>query len=495
MTATRQILLTGATGYVGGRLLSALQATGASIKCLTRKPEYLEGRVSPETIVCQGDILDQKSLAKSLQDVDTAYYMIHAIGSAKNFEDQEIQGANNFAQAAKEAGVRRIIYLGGLGNRESEQSQHLRSRHKVGDILRASGLQVIELRASIIIGSGSLSFEMIRSLTEHLPVMIMPKWVQTMAQPIGINDVIHYLLATLEIKTEKNEIIDIGGPDQLTYGDLIREYATQRNLRRFFIRVPFLTPRISSLWLGLITPLYARIGRALIESIKSPTIIENNRAKELFSIKPTGASEAIRAALANEDRAYAETHWSDSIASTGLSTHNGKSHFGNRLIDHREQLTKASSFAVFSAIERLGGSNGWYAFNHLWQIRGFFDLLVGGVGMRRGRPQGRPLRPGDPLDFWRIESIVPNRELKLFAEMKLPGRAWLCFEIKKEENGTRITQTALFDPIGLFGLLYWYSVYPLHNLVFKGMLQAITHTAEIIEAEPYSKTNIPVRIL
>ncbi len=296
------ILLTGATGYIGGRLLALLERRGVRLRCLARRPEHLRPRVANTTQVVAGDVLVPGSLPSAFEGVDTAYYLIHSMGSAGDFERDDRQAAANFSAAAKHAGVRRIIYLGALGNPEHSLSEHLRSRQETGEVLRASGIQVIEFRASIIIGSGSLSFELIRALVERLPVMVCPKWVATPAQPIAIEDVLEYLLAALDLEEEQSRIFEIGGPDRVSYGDIMREYARQRGLRRVMIPVPVLTPHLSSLWLGLVTPVHARVGRKLIEGLRSPTVVEDRSASEVFSIRPRGLCEALARALSNEDR-------------------------------------------------------------------------------------------------------------------------------------------------------------------------------------------------
>jgi uncharacterized protein YbjT (DUF2867 family) len=409
--------------------------------------------------------------------VHTAYYLIHSLGESKGFEQQEKIGAQNFAAVARESGVKRIIYLGGIGNEREELSPHLRSRHEVGRILRDSGVPTLEFRASIVLGSGSLSFEMIRALTEHLPVMVMPRWVSVLAQPIGIQDLISYLVQALDIPMEASEVVEIGGADQLSYRELMKEYARLRNLKRVMIPVPVLTPRLSSLWLGFVTPLYARVGRKLIESIKHPTIVTSNRAHELSALRPCGAPQAMQAALENEDRKSAETRRSDSLSASGTPRSYGGHQSGSRLIDYREKHVDVTPDLAFAVIEGIGGSKGWFGYDFLWRMRGLVDLLVGGVGMRRGRPLHRSLRPGDALDFWRVEELDRPHKLRLLAEMKVPGRAWLEFVVEPQAEGSIIRQTAIFDPIGLFGRLYWYSVYPLHALVFQNMVDSIARLA------------------
>lgn len=470
------ILVTGATGYVGGRLRRRLEENGRRVRCLTRRRTGLASQAGAATEIVEGDVLDARSLGRGLAGVESAYYLVHSMGSGGDFEDQDRAGARNFANAAREAGVRRIIYLGGLGHGD-DLSPHLRSRHEVGAILRESGVPVLELRASIVIGSGSLSFELIRALVERLPVMITPRWVEVEAQPIAVDDLLAYLVAALDLPLAGNRVFEIGGADRVTYGDLMREYARQRGLRRTLVRVPVLTPRLSSLWLGLVTPLYARVGRQLIESIKHPSVVGDYSAREVFSVRPRGIREAIAAASRNEDREIAESRWYDAFSSGSRGRTWAGVRFGNRLVDSRTRDVDVRPADAFAPIRRIGGKTGWYAYDWLWRLRGFLDLLVGGVGVRRGRPAPAELHVGDALDFWRVEAYEPDRLLRLAAEMKLPGRAWLEFEVVPHEHGATIRQTALFDPVGLSGLAYWYGLYPLHRLVFSGMLEGIVRAA------------------
>lgn len=467
------ILLTGATGYVGGRLLRLLEQRGYRVRCMARRPEYLEPKVAPSTEVVAGDVLDASSLDAAMRGVRVAYYLIHSMGAAGSFEEDDRAAAVNFAQAARAAGVERIVYLGGLGDDQQTLSPHLRSRHEVGRILRQSGVPVLEFRASIVIGSGSLSFELIRSLVERLPIMTTPKWVSMPAQPIAIDDLIAYLVAALEVPTTKHRVYEIGGADQVSYADIMRAYARHRGLRIRMIPVPILTPFISSLWLGLVTPLYSRIGRKLIESIVHSTVVRDDAALKTFGIRPMGIDEALRLALTNEEKEFAATRWSDALSSSGKVPSWGGVRFGTRLVDSRTAHVAVSPAVAFRPIERVGGDTGWYAWNWLWKLRGFLDLLAGGVGMRRGRPVVDRLRIGDTVDFWRVEAFEPNRRLRLAAEMKLPGRAWLEFEVTGDNSSSVIRQTAIFDPVGLPGLAYWYALYPVHQLVFSGMLRQI----------------------
>jgi len=441
------ILITGATGYVGGELLKALLAAGYPVCCLARRPEVLRAKGLSDVEVVAGDVLDAASVRAAMAGVDTAYYLVHSMGSTQSFEEQDRTAAQNFADAAEAAGIRRIIYLGGLGHSAERLSAHLRSRHEVGDVLRSTGVPVVEFRASVVIGSGSLSFEMIRALVERLPVMIAPRWVSVAAQPIAIADLLSYLLAALDLPFDGNRIFEIGGSDQVSYGGLMKEYARQRGLRRLVISVPFLTPRLSSLWLGLVTPLYVRVGRKLIDSICHATIVEDQMALTEFKIRPCGYRDAIAAAL-NADGPH-------------------------RMIDSRTIHVTASPEHAFAPIRRIGGKKGWYYADWLWRVRGLLDRLFGGVGLRRGRRDPDSLRVGDTVDFWRVEAMEPDRRLRLAAEMKLPGRAWLEFEVTRDATGSVIRQTATFDPKGLLGRAYWYSVFPLHQFVFGGMLKGI----------------------
>jgi uncharacterized protein YbjT (DUF2867 family) len=482
MEGKSRVLLTGATGYVGGRLLPALETAGHSVRCLARRPEYLEQRVGPSTEVVRGDCLEPSSLESAMAGVDAAYYMVHSMGSSGNFEDLDRRAAANFGEAASRAGVRRIIYLGGLGQKEEGLSPHLRSRQETGEVLRACGVPVVELRASIVLGSGSLSFELIRALVERLPVMICPRWVQIEAQPIAIEDVIAYLVSSLDLPDDDSVVFEIGGAEKVSYADIMREYARQRGLRRVLIPFPVLTPGLSSLWLGLTTPVYARVGRKLIEGVRNPTVVTNDDALRAFDIRPMKLSEAISRAIRNEDQAYAFTRWSDSISSAGHPQSWGGVTFGSRVVDSRTAQVAASPQDAFAPIRQLGGTRGWYYANWLWRLRGFIDLLVGGVGMRRGRRDPEELQVGDALDFWRVEAYEPDRRLRLAAEMKLPGRAWLEYEVEPRNGGSEIRQTAVFDPVGLSGLLYWYGIYPLHSRIFGGMLNGVARRAESCES-------------
>ncbi|MCJ7491691.1 MAG: SDR family oxidoreductase [Dehalococcoidia bacterium] len=477
---TRRILLAGGTGYVGGRLLRVLEASGRPLRCLARKPEFLRPRVATLTEVVRGDVLELPSLNEAMKDVHTAYYLVHSMAAGGGFEERDRMGAENFARAAREKGVKRIIYLGGLGGGE-RLSSHLASRQEVGEILRSSGVPTIEFRASIIIGSGSLSFEMVRALVEKLPVMTTPRWVRSQAQPIAVEDVTAYLSKALELEDDKSYVFEIGGADQVSYRTIMQEYARQRGLRRIMIPVPVLTPWLSSLWLGLVTPIYSRVGRQLIEGVRNDTVVEDDLAMRVFDLRPRGIQEAIARALSNEEQEFAETRWSDALSSRAPPGAWGGERFGSRIVDSATIAVSCEPAKAFAPIRRMGGKTGWYYADWLWRLRGLIDLLVGGAGMRRGRRSQESLVPGDTVDFWRVEAFEPDRLLRLLSEMRLPGRAWLQFEVEGEESGSVIRQTAMFDALGLPGLAYWYGLYPIHRAVFKGMLRGIAKAASVEE--------------
>lgn len=367
--------------------------------------------------------------------------------------------AERFGAAAKAAGAGRIVYLGGLGS-GAELSPHLASRQEVGRILRSSGVPTVELRASIVIGPGSLSFELIRDLVERLPVMVTPRWVRVAAQPIAVDDVLEYLLEAANLPLRESRVFEIGGPEAVSYAGLMREYARQRGLRRLMVPVPVLTPRLSGLWLELVTPVRAAVGRELLEGVRNPTVVTDNGALGAFDVRPVSVAEAIRRALAGSESALPSGGTGSAIPAGWLG-------------DVRELRVRAAPESAFEPIARIGGLTGWYFGNALWRLRGWLDRAVGGPGFRRGRPVGTDLKPGDRVDFWRVDAFEPGRLLRLAAEMKVPGRAWLSFEVAAAENGSIIRQTALFHPRGLPGHLYWWALRPVHEVVFRGMLRGI----------------------
>jgi uncharacterized protein YbjT (DUF2867 family) len=420
----------------------------------------------------RGDVRDKGSLVKALDGVDIAYYFIHSMGGGKHFEKEDRDGARNFGEAARAAGVKRIIYLGGL-TQAKDLSSHMRSRLEVGCILRGCGIPTIEFKASIIIGSGSLSFEMVRVMVERLPVMITPKWVRSLAQPIAVEDVIQYLLEALEIKVDGSAVFEIGGTDQVSYEGIMRECARQRNLRRYMIPVPIFTPKMASYWLALVTPLYFNVGRKLIASVKNDSVVEDQSALEVFSVKPKGLAESISRAFRNEDQEFAVTHWSDALAENNREHHLWGVAYGHRRVDSYARVINCPPEEVFAPIQRIGGEHGWYAYKWVFWTRGFVHRRLRGVGLRTGRRDPVNLRVGDAIDFWRVEKFIPNQLLLLFAEMRLPGRAWTFFQVAPHEEGSEVRITALFDPKGISGRLFWYTVAPYHYLVFNSILRGI----------------------
>ncbi len=478
----KNVLVTGATGYIGGRLVPRLIEKGYNVRCMVRDVSRAEGRWEGAEIV-YGDVHKYESITEALKGVDVAYYLIHSMSAGEEkFVEMDEKAAENFSLKAKEAGVKRIIYLGGLGSEKENLSPHLRSRQTTGEKLRSSGISVTEFRAGMIVGSGSLSFEMVRYLTERVPVMICPKWVSTRTQPIAVRDVLKYLIDSIEEPESENKILEIGSPDVLTYADLMKIYAEVRGLKRYMIHVPFLTPRLSSYWVDLVTPIPSSIARPLIEGLKNELICKDDTARKIFLFEPINYKKAVTLAFQREKTGKIETIWSGSISSIkprnvvnlDLEQKEGM------IIEKREVEIDADSESVFQVLLKIGGKNGWYA-NFLWQARGILDRMTGGVGMRRGRRDPENLVVGDPLDFWRVEAIEKNNLIRLRAEMKLPGKAWLQFTIRNSSQGkTILNQSAFFEPKGLFGVLYWYSIYFLHKIIFGGMINDIKKRAENI---------------
>jgi uncharacterized protein YbjT (DUF2867 family) len=467
----RCVLLTGASGYVGGSLLRRLEADPRlRVRCLARRPEALAGRLASGTEVVTGDVLDASSLARAMGGVHTAYYLIHSMATRGDFDALDRAAATNFAEAAREAGVRQIIYLGGLGD-DSNLSVHLGSRQEVGAILRGSGAATIEFRASIVIGAGSASYETVRSLVELLPVMLAPRWANRAAQPIAIEDLVDYLLAALDF--DGTSIFEIGGRDRVSYTDILCEYARQRGLRRRLVVIPLLSATASRWFLSLLTPVHGRVAGAMVESLRNETIVKTPDALKMFDVVPRGLGDAIARALVDEDREFAETRWADAVARGGPPHRSGVAR-GRRLVSSRALRVPGSSATAFDPIRRIGGRTGWYATECFWRVRGRLDSLRGGVGLRRGRRDQVDLRVGDAIDFWRVERIEQDRLLRLAAEMKIPGRLWLQFEVTAADGGgAHIRQTTVFDPAGYAGLAYWYALRPVHHLVFTRMLRGI----------------------
>jgi uncharacterized protein YbjT (DUF2867 family) len=479
-----RVLVTGATGYIGGRLVPALVSAGIDVRCVARLPERLAGRFVGVEIV-RGDVFDEASMTAAMDGIDIAYYLIHSMSSNRHdFTASDRVAAERFGRAARAAGVGRIIYLGGLGEDSPKLSRHLRSRHEVGDILRESGVPVTEFRAAIIVGSGSISFEMIRYLTERLPVMVAPKWVSTRCQPIGNRDVVSYLVAALRHGPPGSTIYEIGGADVLSYREMMLRYAALRGLARRMLVVPIFTPRLSSYWVHLVTPIPASIARPLIDGLHNEVIVKNDQARRDFpEVVPMGYEAALRLALDRSLSTGPTTTWFDAYDVRTLpGTFTGLTQ--GMLIDRRERHTLAAPERVSSIYSRLGGKRGWLYGDMLWHLRGVLDRLVGGVGIRRGRRSPIDLRVGDAVDFWRVEEYRVGELLRLRAEMKLPGLAWLQFEALPDEgSGTTLRQTAFFEPKGLFGYVYWYAVIPFHEFIFGNMATRIVQEAEQLDAE------------
>ncbi|MFI1292294.1 SDR family oxidoreductase [Streptomyces sp. NPDC020792] len=482
-------LVTGATGYIGGRLVPELLDAGHRVRCLARSPGKLRDHPwAARTEVVRGDVTDPGSVAAALRDVDVAYYLVHALGTGKNFEETDRRAARVFGERARAAGVRRIVYLGGLtptGVPWRELSPHLRSRAEVGRILLASGVPTTVLRAAVIIGSGSASFEMLRYLTERLPVMVTPSWVGTRIQPIAVRDVLRVLVGSARMPADVNRAFDIGGPDVLTYRDMMLRYAAVAGLpRRVIVPVPVLTPRLSSHWIGLVTPVPAAIARPLAESLRHEVVCREHDILRYVPDPPghpIGFDEAVRLALRRVRDAQVTTRWSSASVpgapSDPLPTDPDWAG-GSLYTDRRERTVDAPPEALWRVIEGIGGDHGWYSFPLAWALRGGLDRLAGGVGLRRGRRDAQRLRAGDSLDFWRVEEIEPGRLLRLRAEMRLPGLAWLEMRVGTDARGrTLYRQRAVFHPHGLLGHAYWWGVSPFHALVFGGMARNIAGAA------------------
>lgn len=474
------VLVSGATGYVGGRLAPRLQESGHVVRCLVRDPERLQGRPWLDAVeVVRGDLLRPETLADAFDGIDTAYFLVHTMQEGEGFHDRDLACARNFAHAAKAAGVRRIVYLGALGRSDdSELSNHLRSRQAVADELRAHGPDVIEFRAGVIVGSGSLSFELIRYLTERLPVMICPRWVYTKAQPIAIRDILSYLEGAIDVEGGSH-VIEIGGGQRLSYGDMMRGYARVRGLHRSVIPIPLLTPHLSSYWVHLVTPVPSSIARPLIEGLRNEVVADTREAQRLFPhIKPIPYDEAVALALQRISAHSLDTTWCDSLSSSGRGRPVELTETEGMIVERRVRRLDVPPAAAFRAFSGLGGERGWLYLDWTWRVRGIIDRLLGGVGMRRGRRHPDEVRVGDVVDFWRVEAVQPDRLMRLRAEMKVPGRAWLQFEAVPAEGGCELRQTAFFAPRGLFGLLYWYLLYPVHAFIFGGLVDGVARLAQ-----------------
>ncbi len=480
----RLILVCGATGYIGGRLVPRLLGEGYRVRCIARTPEKLAEypwRRHDRLEVVAGDLSKPEDASAACRDVDVVYYLIHSMVSAgADYAAEDRRLAERLGLAARDSGVGRIIYLGGLGELAEDLSEHLRSRREVEEMLAKSGVPLTVLRAAMIIGSGSASFEILRYLVQRLPIMITPRWVQTETQPIAVRDVLRYLIDSVRVEETIGKRIDIGGADVLTYAELMRVMARKMGLmRRWVIPVPVLTPRLSSLWIGLVTPVTSKIARPLAEGLKNRTVCRDDAARRLMPGPILSVEEAIDAALGKSADGEVETRWSTAGRMPGDPSWSG----GTTLEDRREKVVSAAARDVFRVVCRIGGTHGYWGSDYLWHIRGWLDKLLGGPGLRRGRRHPEQLSFGEAVDFWRVTAYVPDRSISLRAEMRLPGQAELRFDVEPiDPTHTRIRQTARFRPRGLLGIAYWYAVLPLHCLVFPGMISGIAKEAEGVSA-------------
>jgi uncharacterized protein YbjT (DUF2867 family) len=478
---SRPVLVAGATGYIGGRLIPRLLEAGHRVRAVVRTPAKLGDRPwshHPALEVVRGDLLDRESMMEAARGCRAAYYLAHSMQSqVSDFADTDRRAAQNMADAAAAGGVERIIYLSGLGEEDNGLSRHLRSRTEVARILGEGPVPVTVFRAAMIIGSGSASFEILRYLMDRLPVMITPRWVSTLCQPIGVRNVLHYLIACLEVPETIGQSFDIGQEEVITYRRLMEIYAEEAGLpRRLIIPVPFLTPRLSSYWIHLVTPLPAALARPLAEGLSNPVVCRDFRIRELIPQQLLDCREAIRRAMDRMRQQQVETSWTDSglVPQAEWSISGDPGWAGGTIYDDsRRVVLSASPEKIWQAVAGIGGSTGWYYADWLWGLRGKIDRVAGGVGLRRGRRSNLEIRPGDALDFWRVVQVERPTRLILAAEMKLPGQAVLAFHLNRTDQGTELLQIARFMPRGLFGILYWYAVYPFHSYVFNGMLRGI----------------------
>lgn len=490
VSAHRQVLVTGATGYVGGRLVESLLNSDLPVRVFIRDKSKIKDQPWAQQVdIAVGNANDFESLRTALTGVHTAFYLLHSLNMGKKFDEVEQQMAANFAKAAREADVKQIVYLGGIAN-DVNASQHLASRAQVGTELASSGVPTMELRAGIIIGAGSASFEMVRHLTHRLPIMTTPKWISNLTHPIAIRDVLWYLVNAAQLTKPVSGVFDIGGPDVLKYSEMMQIFAKVSGLRpRIIVRIPVLTPRLASLWIGLVTPLPSALARPLVHSLISEVVADPRKSIDAVIGRPPegllGVEEAMKLALARVNENKVKTRWSDATlpAHPWQKAQSDPSWAGDITYkDSRKSTTSASLTSTWNTIEEIGGDTGWYGADFLWFLRGLLDRIIGGVGLRRGRRDPHHLRVGDSLDFWRVESLERGDHLRLYAEMILPGKAWLEFRLRQVpgDDGSRkveITQEAIFLPRGLGGTLYWYVVKPFHAFVFPTMLRNIVRTA------------------
>jgi len=492
----RFVLVTGATGYIGGRLVPELLQAGHRVRVLARTPAKLAGEPwLGDVEVVRGDVADGDAVTRALTGVSTAYYLVHSMGGAGDFAANDRSAAATFRAAADASSdLEQIVYLGGLGDeRDAELSPHLTSRHEVGRELAAGTVPVTELRAAVIIGSGSASFEMLRNLTDVLPVMITPRWVSTRCQPVAIRDILHWLVEAIGTPEARGRVLEVGGPEVETYADMMRAYAEVAGLRkRIVIRVPLLTPRLSSHWVGLVTPLPLRLARPLIESLVNEVVVLEQSVQDVMPHEAQPLRQALALAVRRVEDLAVPSRWSDATLpgrtpADPLPTDPDWAG-GTLLSDDQEARADACPERLFATVSGIGGERGWYVAEALWSIRGSIDVLLGGVGMRRGRRHPDQLQVGEALDFWRVEALEPPNLLRLRAEMLTPGDAWLEWRIEPDGAGSVLRQKALFHPKGLPGRLYWYVLIPFHALIFKRLCHRLAKAAEL---EPPTARAVP----
>lgn len=483
MSDSRLILVTGATGYVGGRLVPRLLDAGYSVRCLVRDRSRLQGRPWLKRVeVVDGDALVPGALSEAMEGVWAAYYLIHGKQGGQVDARRDLQVARNFAEAAGEAGIERIIYLGELVDPTTNLSPYLRARHEAGSVLRHSSVPVTEFRAGMIVGSGSALFEMIRYLTEREPLLICPAWFFSQAQPIAIRDVLSYLIEALRTPESIGRMLEIGGASRLTYADMLLGYARERGLKRRLIRTPFHAPRLSAYWVHMVTPIHWRVVLPLIEGLRARLIVRDEAARRMFpQIQPIDFQTAVRLALGRIQRDNVETSWSDALVTVAGDVRPYRFVVEEGMfVEMRQLLMDIPARDVFRSYAGIGGERGWLYMDWAWGLRGWLDKAVGGVGLRRGRRHPDEIRVGESLDFWRVEEVEKDRLLRLRAEMKLPGKAWLQFESQPRDGKSLFTVTAYFAPYGLFGFLYWYAMWPFHKFIFDGLTRRIASRARVL---------------
>ncbi len=468
-----KVVIVGASGYIGGMLISPLARRFGEVRCVSRRPDRLPERLPSNAVAMQGDLLDPDSLEACVEGSHTAYYLAHSLDEGNNYSELERRSAENFVSAARSAGLKRIVYVGALAQTSGgAASQHITSRRVTGEVLRSGTTPVTEFRAPVVIGAGSMPFESVRSLVERLPVMVTPRWVRMPVQPIAAADLVNYLITAAADKTDESHVYEIGGKDVVTYAELMKTYARSRSLRRFMIPVPVITPRLSSLWLKLVTPAHYRIGRRIVDSAAHSSVVRDTRALRDFKIQPLTVEKAVASALETEREGLRFLE-PEPNAGAGIS----KRRIGTRFVERRSMRVTGTTDDAYEAISSVGGPNGWYWGDWLWRLRGVMDRMVGGPGLRRGHSTAGDLERGQTLDFWTVVRVVPGERVTLRADMRLPGEAWLDLRARSSDDGVILDQTVAFDPRGVFGVFYWFALYPLHALVFRGMLKSLVKRA------------------